>query len=217
RGGAVADDGRKREVGPRHSSDEAGEQSGRTTCGAACRGKARGGVGGAKGGGQGEYASAKHVLASEPGSRVKGAGAYTDTGAVIHPRREPYAGKLHVRIWAGGARKRVPTATPAQIPGGTRMTLRRREVMTLVRGAAAWPPAARAQQADKVWRIGFFSTQPRPVELESSRYGAFVQGMRELGHMEARDFVMEWRFAEGRPELYSVLAAELVQKPTSLW
>ena len=75
------------------------------------RGGGRSGVGGAKGGGQGEYASAKHVLDSEPGSRVKGAGAYTDTGAVIHPRREPYAGKLHVRIWAGGARKRVPTAT----------------------------------------------------------------------------------------------------------
>ena len=46
-------------------------------------------------------------------ARVSGAGAYTDTGAVIHPRREPYAGKLHVRIWAGGARKRVPTATSA--------------------------------------------------------------------------------------------------------
>src|SRR5215469_10759335 len=71
-------------------------------------------------GGQGEYASAKHVLDSEPGSRVKGAGAYTDTGAVIHPRREPYAGKLHVRIWAGGARKRVPTATSPSVQCASR-------------------------------------------------------------------------------------------------
>ena len=62
----------------------------------------RSGVGGAKGGGQGDYASAKHVLDSEPGSRVKDAGAYTATCAVIHPRWEPYAGKPHVRIWAGG-------------------------------------------------------------------------------------------------------------------
>ena len=54
--------------------------------------------------GQGEYAPAKHVLDSEPGSRVTGAGAYTATYAVIHPRREPYAGKPHVRIWAGGVR-----------------------------------------------------------------------------------------------------------------
>src|SRR6516225_8080188 len=46
----------------------------------------------------------QHVLDSEPDSRVKGAGAYTATCAVTHPRQEPYAGKLHVRIWAGGAR-----------------------------------------------------------------------------------------------------------------
>ena len=72
-------------------------------CGGVCGG-GRSGVGGAKGGGQGEYAPAKHVLDSEPGSRVKGVGAYTATCAVTHPRREPYAGKPHVRIWAGGVR-----------------------------------------------------------------------------------------------------------------
>src|SRR5262245_56949601 len=72
-------------------------------CGGVCGG-GRSGVGGAKGGGQGEYAPAKHVLDSEPGSRVKGAGAYTATCAVTHPRQEPYAGKPHVRIWAGGVR-----------------------------------------------------------------------------------------------------------------
>ena len=73
----------------------------RAYCGDVCGG-GRGGVGGAKGGGQGECAPAKHVLDSVPGSRGKGAGAYTATGAVTHPRQEPYAGKPHVRIWAGG-------------------------------------------------------------------------------------------------------------------
>ena len=72
-------------------------------CGDICA-SARSGVGGAKGQGQGEYASAKHVLDSEPGSRGKGAEAYTAACAVIHPRQEPYARKTHVRIWAGGAR-----------------------------------------------------------------------------------------------------------------
>ena len=72
-------------------------------CGDVCGG-GRSGVGGAKGEGQGEYVLAKHVLGSEPGSRVKGAGAYTATFAVIHPRQEPYAGKPHVRFWAGGVR-----------------------------------------------------------------------------------------------------------------
>jgi hypothetical protein len=72
-------------------------------CGGICRG-GRSGVGGAKGGGQGEYASAKHVLGSEPGSRDTGAGAHTARRAVIHPRQEPCAGKPHARIWAGGVR-----------------------------------------------------------------------------------------------------------------
>ena len=48
----------------------------------------RGGVGGAKGEGQGKYGPAKHVLDSEPGLRVTGAGAYTVTSAVTHPRWE---------------------------------------------------------------------------------------------------------------------------------
>jgi hypothetical protein len=72
-------------------------------CGGICGG-GRSGVGGAKGGGQGEYAPAKHVPGTEPGKRVKGVGAYTATRAVTHPRQEPYAGKPHVRIWAGGVR-----------------------------------------------------------------------------------------------------------------
>ena len=82
-------------------------------CGGICGGE-RSGVGGAKGAGQGEYAPAKHVLDSEPGSRGKGAGAHTATFAVKHPRQEPYAGKPHVRFWAGACDEtHVPTATQA--------------------------------------------------------------------------------------------------------
>src|SRR6266508_1413043 len=72
-------------------------------CGGICGGE-RSGVGVAKGGGQGEYAPEKHALDSEPGSRVTGAGAYTARRAVTDQRQEPYAGKPHVRIWAGGVR-----------------------------------------------------------------------------------------------------------------
>ena len=69
----VADDERTREVGLRHSSDEAGEQSG-ALCGAICRGALRGGAGGAKGGDWEEREPAKHVPGTEPGKRVTGAG-----------------------------------------------------------------------------------------------------------------------------------------------
>src|SRR6516162_11887217 len=77
-------------------------------CGGICGG-GRSGVGGAKGGGQGEYALAKHVLGSEPGSRVKGAGAYTATFAVTHPRWEPCAGKPRAWFWGG---RSVKTPVP---------------------------------------------------------------------------------------------------------
>src|SRR6187431_351927 len=83
RRGAVADDARTREVGPCHSSNEADEQSGRTTCGTTCRGNARSGAGGAKGGDQGECGPAKHVPDTEPGKRVTSAGTHTESGS--HP------------------------------------------------------------------------------------------------------------------------------------
>jgi len=67
RRGAEADDARRRDVGPRHSSWEAGEQSGAI----------RGGAGGAKGGDRGECEPAKHVPDAEPGKRDPGAGAHT--------------------------------------------------------------------------------------------------------------------------------------------
>src|SRR6266478_4660044 len=77
RRGAVADDARAREVGLRHSSCEAGEQSGATRCGAIRGGASRSGAGGAKGGDQGECGPAKHAPDAELGERVTGAGTHT--------------------------------------------------------------------------------------------------------------------------------------------
>src|SRR5260370_13854301 len=88
RRGAVADVARAWEVGLRHSSCEAGEQSGAIRCGA----------GGAKGGDQGECGLAKHAPDSEPHKRVKGAGSHTASTCRRYPRWEPYARKPHVRI-----------------------------------------------------------------------------------------------------------------------
>jgi hypothetical protein len=53
----------------------------------------------------------------------------------------------------------------------------------------------------KIWRIGFLAGGPRPVLLEPTSYGAFSRGMRELGYVEGKDFIIEWRFAEGIYEL----------------
>src|SRR5262249_49353605 len=89
--------------------------------------------------------------------------------------------------------------------------MRRREFIAGLGGAAAWPVVARGQQAGKVWRVGFLASGSRPASIEAGQYGGFPQGMRELGHVEGKDFVIEWRFAEGRSEVFPSLAAELVR------
>ena len=59
--------------------------------------------------------------------------------------------------------------------------MRRREFITLLGGAAAWPIAARAQQPGKLPTIGFLGATP---SAESQRLAAFVQRLRELGWTE---------------------------------
>ena len=91
------------------------------------------------------------------------------------------------------------------------MNIARRKLLAAFVGAAAvWPIAARAQQRTaKVWRIGFLSAISRSAA--SGSYAALVQGMRELGYVEGRDFVIEWRSVEGKYERFPEIAAELVQ------
>jgi ABC-type uncharacterized transport system substrate-binding protein len=96
--------------------------------------------------------------------------------------------------------------------------LNRRDFITLLGGTAvAWPLAARAQQQRKIWRVGFLAIPLRPAVLESSRYGAFAQGMRELGYVEGDNLAIEYRFAEGKAERLSNLVTELLElKPDAL-
>jgi putative ABC transport system substrate-binding protein len=88
--------------------------------------------------------------------------------------------------------------------------VRRREFITLLSGAAAaWPLAARAQQPGKVWRIGFLSAVSRESSFRS--YAALQQGMRQLGYVEGKDFVIEWRSVEGKYERFPKIVGELVR------
>jgi putative ABC transport system substrate-binding protein len=89
--------------------------------------------------------------------------------------------------------------------------MRRRDFIAVAAGAATWPLKSLAQQAGKQWRIGVLSGSARPAVLETSIFGGFPQGLRELGYVEGRDIVIEWRFAEAKPERYAEFAAELVR------
>jgi ABC-type uncharacterized transport system substrate-binding protein len=73
---------------------------------------------------------------------------------------------------------------------------------------ATAPPAV-AQQAAKVPRIGF--QLDAPASTLTARTEAFRQGLRELGYIEGKNIIIEWRSAEGKPERRSELAAELVR------
>jgi ABC-type uncharacterized transport system substrate-binding protein len=90
------------------------------------------------------------------------------------------------------------------------VTIGRRELLAALGGAAAaWPLAAGAQQAGKVWRIGYLSAVSRESSFRS--YAALQQGMRELGYVEGKDFVIEWRSVEGKYERFPEIVGELVR------
>jgi putative ABC transport system substrate-binding protein len=88
--------------------------------------------------------------------------------------------------------------------------IRRREFITLLGGAAAaWPVAVRAQQAGKLPTIGYFGASV--AVSESPWTSAFVQRLRELGGIEGRTIVIEYRWAEGRADRAAEIAAEFVR------
>ena len=83
---------------------------------------------------------------------------------------------------------------------------RRKSIIALVAFGAA-PFAAEAQQAAKIARIGYLATNPATSQHLRE---AFLQGMGDLGYVEGRNLVIEYRDAEGKVERLPALAAELV-------
>jgi putative ABC transport system substrate-binding protein len=91
------------------------------------------------------------------------------------------------------------------------MNNRRKLLVVLGAGALAVPLSSFAQQQRKVWRVGFLSPRRRPASLDTDYFGAFPRGMRDLGYVEGKNLVIEWRFADGKFEHLPGLAAELVR------
>ena len=85
------------------------------------------------------------------------------------------------------------------------MNNRRRLVMAL--GAATWS-LARAQQPKKIYRIGYLSGNPGVGEPSDE---AFRQRLRELGYVDGKNLVIEWRFLQGRADRAPAVAVELVR------
>src|SRR6516162_6628354 len=86
--------------------------------------------------------------------------------------------------------------------------MRRREFISLIGSAAAWPLAARAEPS-KLSTIGFLGAS---TPSAWSRFvPAFVQRLRDLGWIEGRNVAIEFRWAEGRTERYTEIATEFVR------
>src|SRR5262249_48251080 len=88
--------------------------------------------------------------------------------------------------------------------------MRRREFITLLGNAAAWPLAARAQQADRMRRIGVLSSQAANYPEGQARLAAFLQGLQELGWSVGRNLRIDVRWFEGNADDTRKYAAELV-------
>jgi ABC-type uncharacterized transport system substrate-binding protein len=89
--------------------------------------------------------------------------------------------------------------------------LHRREFITLLGGAAAWPLAARAQQPDGVRRIGVLMSTAADDPVAKTRGAAFLQGLQQLGWTEGNNVRIDYRWGAGDADRIRRYAVELIE------
>jgi ABC-type uncharacterized transport system substrate-binding protein len=87
--------------------------------------------------------------------------------------------------------------------------MRRREFITLLSGAVAWPGVLRAQQPNRIPRLCFLTFDPGT--LQTTRFGRFFDGLRDLGYVPGQTIAIDYLTANGQAERYPALADECVR------
>src|ERR1700694_5992574 len=87
--------------------------------------------------------------------------------------------------------------------------MKRRRFITLLGGAAGWPLAARAQQADRMRRVGVLSSLTADDPEGQARVATFRQALQQLGWTEGRDLQIDIRWSAGDPERVRKNATDL--------
>jgi len=87
--------------------------------------------------------------------------------------------------------------------------VKRRAFFTVLGGAAAWPLAARAQQPERVPRVGVLMAFSKNDPVAQAGVTAFSQALGRLGWVEGQNIGIDYRFAEGDPTLLKTYASEL--------
>jgi putative ABC transport system substrate-binding protein len=91
------------------------------------------------------------------------------------------------------------------------LSVKRREFITLLGGAAAWPLAAHAQAPKDVPRLCFLTFDPGTLLSRSPRFDAFFEGLRDLGYVDGQTIAIDYLSADGHGERFPMLAAECLR------